>query len=204
MTICGQLNKGQDNSCPTLQKGYIQEAKIINFNDTETFEITSSCDETESKHRINFALKEGAKAYAFAGNASGNAIRGWYSKSVDDNGYPMYVHHVQIVLTGVTEEQKCILRNLDVGLYYVAVKLRNYVTDAGVSEIQEAIEVYGFGNGMTTADYDYDITETGGVVVIELTSQEGMKEGDIPYMYVSATEGSEIEDWDSDFETPGA
>ena len=122
MAICGKLYSGQDNACVTLQKGYIQEVKLINFQDIDTFTVTSTCDETESKHRVSFALKEGAEAIPFVGIGSGNSIRGWYSKTRDDNGYPMYVHHLQIIITRVTEEQKCILKNLDNGLYILSAQ----------------------------------------------------------------------------------
>ena len=201
MAICGKLYSGQDNACVTLQKGYIQEVKLINFQDVDTFDVTSEHDETESKHRVSFALKAGAEAIPFAGIGSGNSIRGWYSKTRDDNGYPMYVHHLQIIITRVTEEQKAILKNLDNGLYIGVAKLRSYESPES-GGITEAIEVYGFGNGLSTDDYDYDITENGGVTVIDMISQESFEEPQIPYMYASATEGSELEDWDENFAGP--
>lgn len=200
MDYCGILNKGQDNACPTLQKGYVQEVKLANFADIDTYTITKDCD-VSSKHRVALTLKTGATTYSFTGNQRGTSIRSWYSKTSDDNGYPMYTHHVQIVITRVTEEQKCILKALDNGLFVAFTKLRNY-DNANANDIQEAIEVYGFGNGLSTGDYDYNIAETGGVTLIDLTSQEGMEESDIPFMYASATPGSEIEDWESDFATP--
>lgn len=201
MAICGYLHNGQDNSCPTLQKGYIQELKLINFEDIDTFEVDSTCDETESKHRVSFTLKEGTSAVPFVGISSGNSIRGWYSKTRDDNGYPMYVHHVQVIITRATEEQKCILKNLDSGLFVAVARLRSYESPE-VGEVAQALEVYGFGNGLTTDDYDYDITENGGVTVVEMISQDMFEESQVPYMYASATEGSEIEDWEANFATP--
>lgn len=198
MAICGYLNEGQDNSCPTLQKGYIQELQLINFEDVDDFTITKECDEATPKHRVAFSLKEGTKSVTFAGIRAGNQIRAWYSKSRDDNGFPMYTHHVQVIITRATEAQKCILKSLDSGLFIAAARLRNYES-AQSGEITEAVEILGFGNGLTTADYDYNITENGGVTVIEMVSQEGMEESDVPYMYVAATEGSEIEDWDDNF-----
>lgn len=196
--ICGKLKSGQDNACPeNIVKGYVQEVVLTNFEDVKENGITSECAETP-KYRAAMLLEEDTKGFRFTGARSGNKIRGWSSKSRDDNGYPIYVHHVQIILIGVSEAQKCILKNLDLGLYVAALKLKSYPTPAA-SEIEEAIEVFGIQNGLSTADYDYDITEQNGVIVIELASQDGSEEPAIPYMYVSQTEGSEVSDFDDEF-----
>jgi len=197
--ICGKLKSGQDNACPeNIVKGYVQEIVLVNLDDVKERGISSICDGTDTEHRAGVVLDVGTQGYRFTGAKLGNQIRGWSSKSVDDSGYPIYTHHVQIILLGVNEEQKCILKNLDFGLYAGFLKLKSY-PDAVATEIQEAVEIFGLKNGMGTADYDYDITESNGVIVIELFSSEGNEEPAPPYMYVSETIGNEVTDFDDEF-----
>lgn len=197
--ICGKLKSGQDNACPEyIVKGYIQEIVFMNFDDVKEKGKDSECDGATPKHRAAVLLEDDTKGYRFTGARAGNQIRGWYSKATDDNGYPIYTHHVQLIMLGVNEEQKCQLKNLDLGLYVAALRLKTY-PDAVATELVEAIEIYGLDNGLVTADYDYDITESNGVMVIELTSQEGQEESTLPYMYLSQTEGDEVDDFDDEF-----
>lgn len=196
MAVCGKIKKGQDNTCGDgIVKGYIQEAVIINFSDVKSKGVDVDCD--SDKYQAKMVLENSTTGYAFEAMPAGTVIRGWTSKTRDDNGYPVYTHNVQIVITGVTQEQKCILSGLDKGLYVVALKLKKYDDTSG--GLVEAVEIYGLGNGMTTADYDYNIVEEGGVVPITLSSLEGQEEADLPYIYASGTPGDEAEDFDARF-----
>lgn len=201
MAICGELNKGQDNACPTLQKGYIQELQLANFNDVEIKEVDVDCESETNRFRAKVGLKEGKTAFSFSGVGRGNNIRAWYSFDVDDNGMPFYTHHVQIILTGATEEQKCIVKGLGAGLFVAFARLRSY-TDPVTSDVVPAVEVFGLVNGLAAVPYDYNLAETGGVTTIELASNEGFEEPDPSYIYSSPTAGSEIEDWESRFAGP--
>lgn len=199
--ICGELNNGQDNSCPDLQKGYFQEIKLANFDDIEVKEMTIDNTVGSERFRAKVGLKEGKSAFSFKGIGRGNSIRGWYSFAVDDNNMPIYTHHVQIIITGVTEAQKNIIDGLSSGLIVAFAKLKNWETpEAG--ELVPAVEVFGLTNGLVAQPYDYNIAETGGVVVIELASSEGFEEPKPSYIYESETAGGELADWDSDFENP--
>lgn len=200
MSICGKLYNGQLNDCPDLVKGYIQEIKIANFEDVELIEIEDTCDTANGNYNAKVTLKEGTKAFAFSSVARGSSIRGWVNFDVDDNQMPFFRHHVQIVLTGVTEEGKCILRGLASGLFVAFTRLRKYETPE--TGIVPAIEVFGLGNGLVAQPFDFNISETGGVAVIELASAEGFEESGPGYIYSAAVAGGEIADWDSDFAGP--
>lgn len=203
MAICGKLNAGQDNACPTLVKGYFQEIKLANFEDVDVKEINVACEETGAKSfNAKVSLKENTTAYSFSGVGRGNTIRAWYSFDVDDNQIPMYTHHVQIIVTGATEEQKCIIKGLGSGLFVAFAKLKSWAPST--DGIVPAIEVFGLSNGVVAQPYDYNIAETGGVIVIELASSQGFEEPDPSYIYSSDTPGSELEDWDEDFKGPTA
>ena len=202
MAICGKLNGGQDNSCPTLVKGHFQEIKIANFEDVEVREVAIDCETATKTFNAKVSLKEDAVAYSFTGVGRGNSVRAWYSFDVDDNQIPIYTHHVQIIVTGATEEQKCILKGLGSGLFVAFAKLKSWETPE--SGIVPAVEVYGLSNGLVAQPYDYNLAESGGVIVIELASSEGYEEPDPSYIYSSPTAGSELEDWDADFVGPTA
>lgn len=201
-TICGKIFKGQDISCGITQKGYVQELVLVNHSDIETKGIDVDCNETTSNYRAAVVLAETKKGVMFKGPAAGNIIRVVVNKTKDDYGFPLYEHGVNMLIAGVTEEQKCILSGLDKGLVVAFVKLKTYEEGAGATLI-EAVEIVGLNNGLGTGDYTYDIVENGGAVQIELRSPEGSFEGDLPYIYESSTPGNEVIDFDALFENPG-
>lgn len=208
VSICGKIFKGQDSSCEVQQKGHEQEIVVMNHTDLDTLTITRDCTETTSEYRVGFTLKQGATGVKFIGPAAGNMMKGTFAKTRADNGLVEYQHMGHILMAGINEEQKCILDALDKGRAFFAVKIRNYKraptgSPAG-NEINEAIEIYGIGQGLVTADYDYDLTENGGLVDITLQSQDGAFENNLPYIYESATPGAEVTDFDDLFANPGS
>lgn len=198
MAVCGKIYKGQDLSCGVAQKGYVQEIVLVNHSDIKTKGISVDCDDQNQTYKAAVVLEDGKKGVLFKGPAAGNILRVITSKARDDNGFPTYTHGVNMLIGGVTQEQKCILSGLDQGLVVAFAKLKTYDEPSG--GMVEAIEVVGLNNGLTTEDYEYDLTESGGAVPINLRSLENSMESQLPYMYESPTPGSEVLDFDALFE----
>ena len=202
MNVCGILRKGQDNACPkSVQKVYGQEAVFINTSSFDTIEVDKECTETSSKYRVKFTLEEGEKGVMFTAPARSTSIRGWSTPVIDDNGLSYYMHHVQIAMTGISEEQKCILDALTKGSFAVALPIVNPVKDD--DDFTNSVEIFGIGTGLVSTDgWAYDITENNGITLIEFSSRENIGEDDLPYMYESAEAGSEMTDFKALFENP--
>lgn len=201
-SICGKIFKGQDSSCSVQQKGHEQEMVLMNYDDLETLTITRDCTEATSQYRVSFSLKQGATGVKFIGPAAGNMMKGTFDKTRADNGLVEYNHIVHALMAGINEDQKCILDALDKGRVFAAMKIRNFKRNN--TGIDEAIEIYGIGQGLVSADYSYDLAENGGLVDIPLNSQDTALENDLPYIYASAVQGNEIVDFDALFANPGS
>ena len=191
-SICGTLIAGQDNSCPTTtQRKFFQQAVLIKKNDIDYATVTKSLPTgVLCSYNVAFDLKTGKTGYRFSANESGSSIKGWFDKSRNDLGNVQYIHNVQILVMNILEASKCILSGLDLGNFVVA--LQNGQT----------IEIFGLDNGLSTADYTYDVTEGGGGALIPLQSLEGNPESFLPFVYKSGTLNGEIADFDSNFSNP--
>src|SRR5690554_1668932 len=126
MAVCGKIYKGQDLSCGVAQKGYVQEIVLVNHSDIKTKGINVNCDDQDQLYKAAVVLEDGKKGVLFKGPAAGNILRVITSKSRDDNGFPTYTHGVNMLIGGVTQEQKCILSGLDQGLVVAFAKLKSY------------------------------------------------------------------------------
>lgn len=201
-SICGKIYKGQDSSCEVQQKGHEQELVLMNYDDLGTLTITRDCTAETSQYRVKFTLKPGTTGVKFIGPAAGNMMKGQFAKTRADNGLTEYQHMVHVLMAGINEDQKCILDALDKGRAFAALKIRNYKRNS--PGLNEAIEIYGIGQGLVTGDYTYDLTEGGGLVDIVLNSQEGAFENNLPLIYESEVPGMEIVDFDALFANPGS
>lgn len=196
ISSCAELHLGQDTSCASLTKKYYQQAVLINKADIESYEIVKSDPSAptyECKYHVTFTLKEGKTGYRFTGPNGGNAYFGNYDKSRNDLSYPQYLHRVQILVAGATEQAKCILDSLDKGNFVAAMQL-----------MDGTVEVYGIENGMSSADYTYDLQANGGATAIPIQSADETQENNIPLVYKSETEGGEAADFDSNFAAAAA
>src|SRR5699024_10406218 len=124
-------------------------------------------------------LKSGKTGYRISGIEAGSSFFGSYSKTRDDHGYPVYTHNVSLLISGVTEQSKCILDSLDAGNYIAVMQY----TDG-------TVVVYGANNGLSTGDYDYSPQENAGGGVIVMSSPEVAPENTLPLIYKSATPGN--------------
>lgn len=188
-SICAKLFNSYDGSCIAPARKYYQQAVLINKTDIDTSTITLPDPETETcDYSVTFALKAGKTGYPIIGAEAGSSFYGSFDKSRSDLGYPQYIHNAGLLITGVTEEAKCILDSLDKGSFVVALQLKD-----------GTVEIYGFVNGLTTGDYSYNVQDGGGGTQIILSSLEDAPEGNLPLVYVSAVPGQENEDFDDAF-----
>lgn len=192
-SICNELTGAIDKSCVrNFPKKYHQEAVIINLHDIDkTNSKVGSITGSNCEYTVQMLLKSPKKGVQVKIQDSGTSIKGFYAKSKTDNGLIQYLHQVQILMLGVDSETKCQLDKLDHGRYAVAVQL----TD-------DTVEIYGWENGLSTADYTYDITEGGGGALIVLQSDENAQESMVPLVYKPQTGGDANADFNSQFEQP--
>ncbi|MDB9801060.1 hypothetical protein OAB94_01660 [Flavobacteriaceae bacterium] len=189
-TICGILLSGLDTACNPPVRKYYQQAVVINKSDIDTITNTlpsvGTCNYTTA-----FTLKAGKTGYRFLSPESGTSVKGLVDKTESDLGHPQFIHKAQFLVTGIGEDVKCILDSLTRGSFVVCLQL----TDG-------TVEVYGIENGLSSADFTYDVQEGGGGVAISLDSLESSPENYLPTVYVSTPAGTENADFDSDFAQP--
>jgi hypothetical protein len=175
---CIKLYSGQDVSCRSNYKKYYQSVVLVNKSDVESFVINSTIGSeigtgfTNYLHRIRFSLFAGKTGYLFRGQPNGSGYFATFSKETDDN-IPQYIHSIQLPIFGAKESTKVLLKTLDLANYFGAVQF----TDG-------TVEIYGFENGLTTDDYDFDLQNNGGGSFITLISPENGMEDEPPYIYV--------------------
>ena len=194
-SICSKLLGGQDSSCTQLIKRYYQQIVIIPMTDIETktkVKTDFSAETPVCKYHGTFSLKEGKTGYRFVGPANGNSFSLVVDKSVTDAGFVQYTHTVNLLFAGLSEADKCILEALDKGSYMVALQQMG----------SDLIELAGFDFGLSTGDYTLDPVGSAGAVTLTLVSNENSLENDLPLIYKSGTEGSEVADFDANFANP--
>ncbi len=193
-SVCAKLLNDIDASCNAPARRYWQQAVLINKSDIETSTLNFTDfegDPVTCSYNITFALKCETKGIRIRGIETGESFKGWFSKSRDANGYSTYNHQVSVFISGTSEEIKCTLDALSKGSYVVALQ-----TKSGV------VEIYGWENGLSTGDFDYDIQANGGGAVITLQSLDVAPENYLPMVYKAELEGDEIADFDAAFAGP--
>lgn len=190
-STCSKLKQGQDTSCLSLKRRYIQQAVFLNMDDIDPATIVIA-EETESvpcAHTVQFALKTGKTGYLFRGNENASSFKGYADKTTQETfGNPDYIHHVQIPMAGVDEKAKCILTQLDRGNYVIAMQYSD-----------NTIEIFGMESGLKTDDYTYDPQEGGGGSLIVMSSRDFAPEPKLPFVYKSLVSGGEVADFDDLF-----
>ena len=131
-------------------------------------------------------LKPDKTGYLFRGQQNGNSFSATFSKEIDDN-IPQYIHTVQLPIFGANEGIKVLLKTLDLAKYFAAIQY-----------MDGTVEIYGFENGLTTDDYDFDLQGNSGGSVISLISPESGMEDEPPYIYIPI-EGTANEDFNNLF-----
>lgn len=191
MSICERLRNGQNTICITPAKKYYQQVVLVNRDDVLNSRIVTSgidMDDTyQCRNRVYFDLKEFATGYRFTTFESGMSVFGLWEKTVI-NGISQYSHSVNIVLVGVDEEVKCLLKQLDSGDYFAALQYYD-----------GTIEIFGFEFGLTTSNYSYDPANLSGGAIIKLNSMPDSLEDEPPFVYKTQTIGEEINAFDNNF-----
>ena len=189
--VCAELTGAINYSCVrNFPKKYFQEAVIINLNDIDrTTSVVGNLAGATCDYTVQMVLKYLKKGIQVKLPETGNAIKGFTGKSKTDNGFVQYLHQVQFIMLGASAEAKCQLDKLDHGRYALALQL----TDG-------TVEIYGWENGLSTADYTYDIAEGGGGSLIVLQSDENAQESMLPLVYKPQTGGDANADFNEQFE----
>lgn len=189
---CFKLIKGQNSACDSYVRKYYQQVVLINKNDVDSFIIlhpypnAGETSRSGCRYSIAFQLKEKKKGIRYTATEKGNVINGFFSKR-EREGIPQYKHSVQIPLFGVSEDVKCQLHHLDFSEYFAVLQTYDNV-----------IEVFGFENGLEPDDYEFNIQNGGGAILL-LTSREDSLEDMQPLVYRNST-GTEVDDFDNNFE----
>ncbi len=191
MSICEKLRNGQSTICITPAKKYYQQVVLVNREDVLNSRIVTSfvdIDDTYNcRNRVYFDLKEDTTGYRFTTFESGMTVFGMWEKTVV-NGIAQYSHSVNIVLVGVDEDVKCIMKQLDSGDYLAALQYYD-----------GTIEIFGFEFGLTTSNYTYDPANLSGGAIIKLNSMPDSLEDEPPFVYKTQTPDAEITDFDNNF-----
>ncbi len=187
---CIKLKNDLDNGCVELLKKYFQQVVLINKNDIESYYIQSPQHRNFDTNRylVSFTLKPNTRGFRVTNTHNGNNVFGFYNKS-ENEGIPQYKHSVQISTVGIDERTKVFLDHLDFSQYIAIIQSYNGL-----------IEVYGFQYGLKTDDYEVNPANNGGGTLIELSSDDDVLEDERPYIYISAIEGNEDDDFNNNFE----
>lgn len=171
---CITLKSGKDISCLKPPYRYAQRVVLVNRGDVaqHTVSVEGSMGHLQKAcaHNIRFSLEEQKKGFSFTANSRGTVIKGSHQKIYDN--YPQYNHKITMFLTGAGEVDRCLEMQINSADYFGALLLED-----------GTVEIYGFSNGLRSLDYDYDLQENEGIVLIELQSPD--PEDDPPLIYLS-------------------
>ena len=188
---CESLRNGLDLTCGTFAKKYYQQVVLVNRADVQNKRIVTSSLDIDGnytcRNRVYFNLKEGKSGFRFSLNENSSSIFANFDKSIVEN-IPQYLHTVSIVILGVSEQIKCLFTQLDYADYFAAVQFYD-----------GTIEIFGFEFGLTSGNYGYDPHNNNGGSVIKLSSLSDSLE-DTPPLNYKSTEGTEILDFDNNFQ----
>lgn len=162
---CKELLRGHDVRCELPVRKYWQQIVLVNIDDVDQV----GYDVNNTNHIVIFNLNEGATGYKYIGNDVASLYMASFSK-ITRKGQPLYNHTVNLPVIGVSVETKLVLKELDLANYFAAIQFRD-----------GTVEIYGFENGLTTADYTYDAQNGLGGIGLSLVSK--FPEDEIPYVY---------------------
>lgn len=167
MGVCVDLLKGWDLECDGAQyRKYFQQLVLVNRADVDEYLI----DSTSTTNNIAFNLKDGKTGFLFRSSENGTVINAEFSKSVR-KGIVYYDHKMELAITGVDEDSKTMLKQLDMSDYFGAIQFKD-----------GTVEIHGFSYGLKTDSYNYTPQGLGGSI-ISLVSK--YPEYDPPYVYLS-------------------
>ena len=172
---CEKLRVGLNLACGNIVKKYYQQAVLVNREDVLNKLILTSTvsieDVYDCRYKVSFNLKPDKTGFLFSASENSSTIFGVVEKSVVQ-GIPQYLHSVTVLVLGVSQTVKCILKQLDYADYFCALQLYD-----------GTVEIYGFEFGMTTDNYTYDPMNSEGGAIIKLKSLNDALEDELPFIY---------------------
>lgn len=174
--ICRKLSKDLSN-CVVPYKRYIQKLVIVNFDDKAHQEIS----DTNDTNSCDFTLKYGRRGYSFTSAEQGDAIKIDFDRNRSDKGIMRYLHKARIQVSGVKEDIKNLIKQLDAGLFFMAAKY-----------MDGTIEIVGLAHGMRSIDGNYSAQNPNGGDYIEF-------EGVVPENHPPLIYRGDSENFDKDF-----
>lgn len=165
---CKSIIREHNLNCESIFRKYYQQIILINKDDVNEVKYSSDI------HGLQFNLLSDKTGYLYRGNEIASNFSASFSKSVS-NGQPVYSHTVTLPIVGVGAETKLILRDLDLSNYFAVIQFRD-----------ETIEVYGFENGLTTNNYNFEAQNNMGGINVSLESK--FDEDEPPYIYIGDKE----------------
>lgn len=188
---CEQLRQGLNLDCVGVSKKYYQQVVLVNRADILNKRIVTSSIDIEGnytcRNRVYFNLIGNRSGFRFSMNENASSIFATFDKTIVENT-PQYNHAVNIVVLGVTEEIKCLFTQLDYSDYFAVAQYYD-----------GTVEVFGFEFGLSTNNYAYDPHNGSGGAVLRLSSLNDSLE-DLPPLIYRSTEGTDIEDFDNNFQ----
>jgi len=156
---CFQLLYTRDYACQNPARKYVQKVVWVRKSDVSNYKIYNN---ELSGGRYGIRLTLPLFLYSLGYNPNGNVVFGSFQKSVK-NDRTQYKHQIQIAVFDVSEQTKVVLRSLDNADYFALLEYQNGLT-----------EVYGFHNGLITANYNYDPANNsgGGLLTLESLADE--------------------------------
>lgn len=193
-SVCLSFFADRDYAClrDFISKFY-QEAVLIKKKDIATLiKSIPSAEATDCQYSITeLTLATGLSGFRIKLDGSASVIKGYVSKSKDDKGMVQYLHKVDVLAGGISEQDMCNLDALDHELWVVALQA-----------VDGTVIIYGADNGLTTADYEYDIVANAGAVTLTLQSDETAQERYLPLVYFNTDAATTNADFNDKFAAP--
>jgi len=160
---CLNLLYTRDYACQNPARKYVQ--KVVWIRKSDVLSYKTFLQETNGAKYgifINFNTKIKIEFAVLEYNANSSVVFGSFQKSVK-NDRTQYKHQIQIAVFDISEQTKVVLRALDNADYFALLEYQNGLT-----------EVYGFHNGLITANYNYDPANNsgGGLLTLESVADE--------------------------------
>jgi len=156
---CFHLLHTREYACQNPARKYVQKVVWVSKSDVPNYKIYNN--ELSGGH-YGIQLYLPLYRHSLQYNPNGNVVFGSFQKSVKNN-LTCYKHQIQIAVFDVSEQTKVVLRSLDKVDYFALLEYQNGLT-----------EVYGFHNGLITANYNYDPANNsgGGLLTLESLADE--------------------------------
>lgn len=197
-SICAQLKDGLDLSCSRPTGKYYQQVVLMNYSDINPETVVAPWLEDyptaeDCQYFVQFELENGATGFRFTFPERSTSVFGTADYDNSEQGYPTFIHNLNMLVASATEAQKCILDAILKGSFVAAAQLYNGV-----------VEIYGLQYGLYAQAVTIDGQTNAGATPIILSSIEGSEENFLPLVYKPQVGGDAIADFDDNFANTGS